>query len=86
MKKKIIGIIISIICIISLVFNSILYSKIEEKEEVIKDYQNRLNLCGEENKDLLSIKEGLLEENTNYQKAIGELTNKVNSCESELKK
>lgn len=82
--KKIISIIISIICLVSLIFNGISLSKIEDNERTIEDYQKRLNLCQVENKDLYSMKEGLLGENTEYQKTIGELEKELGSCQSEL--
>ena len=85
MIKKIINIIISVVCLFSLFFNIKFLSIIENKNKEI-DKQNKIVVKYKaELEDVYSIKETLTETVTNQNQTISELNQKLNSCEVQLK-
>ena len=85
MIKKIINIIISVVCLFSLFFNIKFLSIIETKNKDI-DKQNKIVVKYKaELEDVYSIKEALTETVTNQNQTISKLNQKLNSCEVQLK-
>ena len=85
MIKKIINIIISVVCLFSLFFNIKFLSIIENKNKEI-DKQNKIVVKYKaELEDVYSMKEALTETVTNQNQTISELNQKLNSCEVQLK-
>lgn len=85
MIKKIINIIILVVCLFSLFFNIKFLSIIETKNKEI-DKQNKIVVKYKtELEDVYSMKEALTETVTNQNQTISELNQKLNSCEVQLK-
>lgn len=85
MIKKIINIVISIVCLFSLFFNIKFLSTIEDKDKEI-DEQNKIVVRYKaELEDVYSMKEALTETVTNQNQTISDLNQKLNNCEVQLK-
>ena len=85
MIKKIINIVILVVCLFSLFFNIKFLSIIETKNKEI-DKQNKIVVKYKaELEDVYSIKETLTETVTNQNQTISKLNQKLNSCEVQLK-
>ena len=85
MIKKIINIIILVVCLFSLFFNIKFLSIIENKNKEI-DKQDKIVVKHKaELEDVYSMKEALTETVTNQNQTISELNQKLNSCEVQLK-
>ena len=85
MKKKIINIIISVVCLFSLFFNIKFLSIIENKNKEIDKQDKIVVKYKAELEDVYSMKEALTETVTNQNQTISELNQKLNSCEVQLK-
>lgn len=85
MTKKIINIIISIVCLFSLFFNIKFLSTIENKNKEIDKQDKVVVRYKAELEDVYSMKEALTETVTNQNQTINELNEKLNSCEVQLK-
>ena len=85
MIKKIINIIISVVCLFSLFFNIKFLSIIENKNKEIDKQDKIVVKYKAELEDVYSIKEALTETVTNQNQTISELNQKLNSCEVQLK-
>lgn len=85
MIKKIINIIISVVCLFSLFFNIKFLSIIENKNKEIDKQDKIVVKYKAELEDIYSMKEALTETVTNQNKTISELNQKLNSCEVQLK-
>lgn len=85
MIKKIINIIISVICLFSLFFNIKFLSMIENKNKEIDKQDKIVVKYKAELEDVYSMKEALTETVTNQNQTISELNQKLNSCEVQLK-
>ena len=85
MIKKIINIIISIVCLFSLFFNIKFLSIIENKNKEIDKQDKIVVKYKAELEDVYSMKEALTETVTNQNQTISELNQKLNSCEVQLK-
>lgn len=85
MIKKIINIVISMVCLFSLFFNIRFLSTIEDKNKKI-DEQNKIVVRYKaELEDVYSMKEALTETVTNQNQTINDLNQKLNNCEVQLK-
>lgn len=85
MIKKIINVVISIVCLFSLFFNIKFLSTIEDKDKEI-DEQNKIVVRYKaELEDVYSMKEALTETVTNQNQTISDLNQKLNNCEVQLK-
>ena len=85
MIKKIINIVISIVCLFSLFFNIKFLSTIEDKDKEINEQNKIVVRYKAELEDVYSMKEALTETVTNQNQTISELNQKLNSCEVQLK-
>lgn len=85
MIKKIINIIISVVCLFSLFFNIKFLSIIENKNKEIDKQDKIVVKYKAELEDVYSMKEALTETVTNQNQTISELNQKLNSCEAQLK-
>ena len=85
MIKKIINIIISVVCLFSLFFNIKFLSIIENKNKEIDKQDKIVVKYKAELEDVYSIKEALTETVTNQNQTISKLNQKLNSCEVQLK-
>ena len=85
MIKKIINIIILIVCLFSLFFNIKFLSIIENKNKEIDKQDKIVVKYKAELEDVYSMKEALTETVTNQNQTISELNQKLNSCEVQLK-
>lgn len=85
MIKKIINIIISVVCLFSLFFNIKFLSIIENKNKEIDKQDKIVVKYKVELEDVYSMKEALTETVTNQNQTISELNQKLNSCEVQLK-
>ena len=85
MTKKIINIIISVVCLFSLFFNIKFLSIIENKNKEIDKQDKIVVKYKAELEDVYSMKEALTETVTNQNQTISELNQKLNSCEVQLK-
>lgn len=85
MIKKIINIIISVVCLFSLFFNIRFLSIIENKNKEIDKQDKIVVKYKAELEDVYSMKEALTETVTNQNQTISELNQKLNSCEVQLK-
>ena len=85
MIKKIINIIISVVCLFSLFFNIKFLSIIENKNKEIDKQDKIVVKYKAEIEDVYSMKEALTETVTNQNQTISELNQKLNSCEVQLK-
>lgn len=85
MIKKIINIIISVVCLFSLFFNIKFLSMIENKNKEIDKQDKIVVKYKAELEDIYSMKEALTETVTNQNQTISELNQKLNSCEVQLK-
>lgn len=85
MIKKIINIIISVVCLFSLFFNIKFLSIIENKNKEIDKQDKIVVKYKAELEDVYSMKEALIETVTNQNQTISELNQKLNSCEVQLK-
>lgn len=85
MIKKIINIIISVVCLFSLFFNIKFLSIIENKNKEIDKQDKIVVKYKAELEDIYSMKEALTETVTNQNQTISELNQKLNSCEVQLK-
>lgn len=85
MIKKIINIIISVVCLFSLFFNIKFLSIIENKNKEIDKQDKIVVKYKAELEDVYSMKETLTETVTNQNQTISELNQKLNSCEVQLK-
>ncbi|MDD7756821.1 MAG: hypothetical protein PUJ51_20325 [Clostridiales bacterium] len=85
MIKKIINIIISVVCLFSLFFNIKFLSIIENKNKEIDKQDKIVVKYKAELEDVYSMKEALTETVTNQNQTISELNQKLNSCEVQLK-
>ena len=85
MIKKIINIIISVVCLFSLFFNIKFLSIIENKNKEIDKQDKIVVKYKAELEDVYSMKEALTETVTNQNQTISELNEKLNSCEVQLK-
>ena len=85
MIKKIINIIISVVCLFSLFFNIKFLSIIENKNKEINKQDKIVVKYKAELEDVYSMKEALTETVTNQNQTISELNQKLNSCEVQLK-
>ena len=85
MIKKIINIIISVVCLFSLFFNIKFLSIIENKNKEIDRQDKIIIKYKAELEDVYSMKEALTETVTNQNQTISELNQKLNSCEVQLK-
>lgn len=85
MIKKIINIIILVICLFSLFFNIKFLSIIENKNKEIDKQDKIVVKYKAELEDVYSMKEALTETVTNQNQTISELNQKLNSCEVQLK-
>ena len=85
MIKKIINIIISVVCLFSLFFNIKFLSMIENKNKEIDKQDKIVVKYKAELEDVYSMKEALTETVTNQTQTISELNQKLNSCEVQLK-
>lgn len=85
MIKKIINIIISVVCLFSLFFNIKFLSIIENKNKEIDKQDKIVVKYKAELEDVYSMKEALTETVTNQNQTISELNQKLNSCEMQLK-
>lgn len=85
MIKKIINIVISIVCLFSLFFNIKFLSTIEDKDREMDKQDKIVVRYKAELEDVYSMKEALTETVTNQNQTINELNEKLNSCEVQLK-
>ena len=85
MIKKIINIIISVVCLFSLFFNIKFLSMIENKNKEMDKQDKIVVKYKAELEDVYSMKEALTETVTNQNQTISELNQKLNSCEVQLK-
>ena len=85
MIKKIINIIISVVCLFSLFFNIKFLSIIENKNKEIDKQDKIVMKYKAELEDVYSMKEALTETVTNQNQTISELNQKLNNCEVQLK-
>lgn len=85
MIKKIINIIILVVCLFSLFFNIKFLSIIENKNKEIDKQDKIVMKYKAELEDVYSMKEALTETITNQNQTISELNQKLNSCEVQLK-
>lgn len=85
MIKKIINIIISVVCLFSLFFNIKFLSIIENKNKEIDKQDKIVVKYKAELEDVYSMKEALTETITNQNQTISELNQKLNNCEVQLK-
>lgn len=85
MIKKIINIIILVVCLFSLFFNIKFLSIIENKNKEIDKQDKIVVKYKAELEDVYSMKEALTETVTNQNQTISELNQKLNSCEVQLK-
>lgn len=85
MIKKIINIIISVVCLFSLFFNIKFLSIIENKNKEIDKQDKIVVKYKAELEDIYSMKEALTETVTNQNQTISELNQKLNNCEVQLK-
>lgn len=85
MIKKIINIVIWVVCLFSLFFNIKFLSIIENKNKEIDKQDNIVMKYKAELEDVYSMKEALTETVTNQNQTINELNQKLNSCEVQLK-
>ena len=85
MIKKIINIIISVVCLFSLFFNIKFLSIIENKNKEIDKQDKIVIKYKAELEDVYSMNEALTETVTNQNQTISELNQKLNSCEVQLK-
>ena len=85
MIKKIINIIILVVCLFSLFFNIKFLSIIENKNKEIDKQDKIVVKYKAELEDVYSMKEALTETVTNQNQTISELNQKLNSCEAQLK-
>ena len=85
MIKKIINIIISVVCLFSLFFNIKFLSIIENKNKEIDKQDKIVVKYKAELEDVYSMKEALTETVTNQNQTISELNQKLNSCQVQLK-
>lgn len=85
MIKKIINIIISVVCLFSLFFNIKFLSIIENKNKEIDKQDKIVVKYKAELEDVYSMKEALTETVTNQNQTISELNQKLNNCEVQLK-
>ena len=85
MIKKIINIIISVVCLFSLFFNIKFLSIIENKNKEMDKQDKIVVKYKAELEDVYSMKEALTETVTNQNQTISELNQKLNSCEVQLK-
>lgn len=85
MIKKIINIIISVVCLFSLFFNIKFLSIIENKNKEIDKQDKIVVKYKAELEDVYSMKEALTETVTNQNQTISKLNQKLNSCEVQLK-
>ena len=85
MIKKIINIVILVVCLFSLFFNIKFLSIIENKNKEIDKQDKIVVKYKAELEDVYSIKEALTETVTNQNQTISELNQKLNSCEVQLK-
>lgn len=85
MIKKIINIIISVVCLFSLFFNIKFLSMIENKNKEIDKQDKIVVKYKAELEDVYSMKEALTETVTNQNQTISELNQKLNNCEVQLK-
>lgn len=85
MIKKIINIIILVVCLFSLFFNIKFLSIIENKNKEIDKQDKIVMKYKAELEDVYSMKEALTETVTNQNQTISELNQKLNSCEVQLK-
>lgn len=85
MIKKIINIIISVVCLFSLFFNIKFLSIIENKNKEIDKQDKIVVKYKAELEDVYSMKEALTETVTNQNQTISKLNQKLNSCEVKLK-
>ena len=85
MIKKIINIIILVVCLFSLFFNIKFLSMIENKNKEIDKQDKIVVKYKAELEDVYSMKEALTETVTNQNQTISELNQKLNSCEVQLK-
>lgn len=85
MIKKIINIVIWVVCLFSLFFNIKFLSIIENKNKEIDKQDKIVVKYKAELEDVYSMKEALTETVTNQNQTISELNQKLNSCEVQLK-
>lgn len=85
MIKKIINIIILVVCLFSLFFNIKFLSIIENKNKEIDKQDKIVVKYKAELEDVYSMKEALTETVTNQNQTISELNQKLNNCEVQLK-
>ena len=85
MIKKIINIIILVVCLFSLFFNIKFLSIIENKNKEIDKQDKIVVKYKAELEDVYSMKEALTETVINQNQTISELNQKLNSCEVQLK-
>ena len=85
MIKKIINIIILVVCLFSLFFNIKFLSIIENKNKEIDKQDKIVVKYKAELEDVYSMKEALTETVTNQNQTISKLNQKLNSCEVQLK-
>ena len=85
MIKKIINIVILVVCLFSLFFNIKFLSIIENKNKEIDKQDKIVVKYKAELEDVYSMKEALTETVTNQNQTISELNQKLNSCEVQLK-
>lgn len=85
MIKKIINIVISIVCLFSLFFNIKFLSTIEDKDKEIGEQNKIVVRYKAELEDVYSMKEALTETVTNQNQTISDLNQKLNNCEVQLK-
>ena len=85
MIKKIINIIISVVCLFSLFFNIKFLSIIENKNKEIDKQDKIVVKYKAELEDVYSMKEALTETVTNQNQTISKLNQKLNSCKAQLK-
>ena len=85
MIKKIINIVILVVCLFSLFFNIKFLSIIETKNKEIDKQDKIVVKYKAELEDIYSMKEALTETVTNQNQTISKLNQKLNSCEVQLK-
>lgn len=85
MIKKIINIIILVVCLFSLFFNIKFLSIIENKNKEIDKQDKIVVKYKAELEDVYSMKEALTETVTNQNQTISKLNQKLNSCKVQLK-
>ena len=85
MIKKIINIVIWVVCLFSLFFNIKFLSIIENKNKEIDKQDKIVVKYKAELEDVYSMKEALTETVANQNQTISELNQKLNSCEVQLK-